>query len=226
MRREGRVGVIGGTFDPIHCGHVAVARQSQRSLKLDRIILIPSSQPPHRPDQPRASRYHRFAMAVLAAIGHPSWQVSDAELERSGPSYTFDTLIDVANDGYDPSQIFFLLGSDAFAEIATWSRYPRVLDLAHFVVVSRSGTTLPSLKSGLPQLASRMIGAEDVDAADATRVILLETNTPDVSSTDIRARVNSGRSIDGLVPEAVAGYIATHHLYRTTSDDPSALAGR
>jgi nicotinate-nucleotide adenylyltransferase len=226
MRREGRVGVIGGTFDPIHCGHVAVARQSQRLLQLDRIILIPSSQPPHRPDQPRASRYHRFAMAVLAAIGHRSWQVSDAELERSGPSYTFDTLIDVANDGYLPSQIFFLLGSDAFAEIASWSRYPGVLDLAHFVVVSRPGTPMASLRSRLPQLASRMIAPDDIDSADATRVILLETHTPDVSSTDIRARVDSGRSIEGLVPDAVATYISTQQPYRTTSEDPSSPAGR
>jgi nicotinate-nucleotide adenylyltransferase len=226
MRREGRVGVIGGTFDPIHCGHVAVAHESQRLLNLDRIILIPSSQPPHRADQPRAGRYHRFAMAVLAAIGHRSWEVSDAELERSGPSYTFDTLIDIANDGYHPSQIFFLLGSDAFAEIATWSRYPSVLDLAHFVVVSRPGTTLASLESRLPELALRMIAPEDIDSADETRVILLETHTPDVSSTDIRTRVSSGGSIDGLVPEAVAGYIATQHLYRMTSDGPFPVAGR
>ena len=94
---------------------------------------------------------------ALAAADHPTWRVSDAELERQGLSYTFDTLIDLAREGHDPSQIFFLLGSDAFAEIATWSRYPAVLDLAHFVVVSRTGTSLTSLGSRLPDLAPRMI---------------------------------------------------------------------
>jgi nicotinate-nucleotide adenylyltransferase len=226
MRRDGRVGVIGGTFDPIHCGHVAVARESQRSLELDRITLIPSSQPPHRADQPRASRYHRFAMAALAASEERTWRVSDSELERSGPSYTFDTLAGLANDGYHASQIFFLLGSDAFAEIAAWSRYPAVLDLAHFVVVSRPGMTLSSLRTRLPELSARMITLADLAASQTTRVILLEAHTPDVSSTDIRTRVHAGDSIAGLVPNAVAQYIATQELYRIASPHPSSVAGR
>ncbi len=226
MTLDGRVGVIGGTFDPIHCGHVAVARESQRSLALDHITLIPSSQPPHRSDRPRASGYHRFAMAALTASDERSWRVSDTELERPGPSYTFDTLIEIAKDGYRPSQIFFLLGSDAFAEIATWSRYPSVLDLAHFVVVSRPGMTLSSLESRLPALASRMITPGELHGTETTRVILLEAQTPEVSSTDIRGRVQSGHSIEGLVPDAVATYIAAQHLYRVTSQDPSSIAGR
>jgi nicotinate-nucleotide adenylyltransferase len=203
-----------------------VAKNSQLALELDNVILIPSSHPPHRSDLPQANGYHRFAMAALAACDHPSWLVSAAELGRPGLSYTFDTLVDIAREGYDPSQIFFLLGSDAFAEIATWSRYPAVLDLAHFVVVSRTGTTLSSLRSRVPELASSMIAPQDLSTAKTTRVILLEMTTPDVSSTDIRARVQSGRSIDGLVPDAVAAYIATQHLYRITSHDPSSVAGR
>ncbi len=226
MTRPGRVGVIGGTFDPIHCGHVAVARQSQQRLGLDHVILIPSSHPPHRPDPPQAGGYHRFAMAALAAAGHPTWRVSDAELERPGLSFTFDTLADLARDGHDPSQIFFLLGSDAFAEIATWSRYPAVLDLAHFVVVSRTGTALAPLRSRLPDLASRMIAPEAQRATHGTHVILLEMATPDVSATDIRGRVGSGRPIDGLVPNPVAAYIAAQRLYRIASHDPSSVAGR
>jgi nicotinate-nucleotide adenylyltransferase len=226
MSRPGRLGVIGGTFDPIHSGHVAVARRSQLALGLDHVLLIPSSHPPHRADLPRASGYHRFAMAVLASTGQTSWRASDVELQRPGVSYTFDTLTELGREGYSPSQIFFLLGSDAFAEIATWSRYPAVLDRAHFVVVSRTGTTLSSLESRLPDLAPRMIAPEELESSDTTRVILLEMATPDVSSTEIRARVQSGRPIDGLVPDVVANYILTQHLYRIASPDPFSAAGR
>jgi nicotinate-nucleotide adenylyltransferase len=226
MTRAGRVGVIGGMFDPIHCGHVAVAQQSQLALGLDEVILVPSSHPPHRSHEPRASGYDRFAMAALAAGDHPSWRVSAVELERPGLSYTYDTLIEIARGGFAPSQIFFLLGSDAFAEIATWSRYPDVLDLAHFVVVSRAGTTVSSLGSRLPELESRMIGPQHLSPGPSTRVILLEMTTPDVSSTAIRAKAHAGEEIDGLVPAAVAAYISAQGLYRVGSQRPSSVAGR
>lgn len=226
MTHGGRVGVIGGTFDPVHCGHVAAVREAQRALGLTALTLIPSRQPPHRPEPPRVGGYHRFAMAALAASDQPVWTVSDMELERPGPSYTYDSLLGVAREGYEASQIFFLLGSDAFAEIATWSRYPAVLDLAHFAVVARPGTTLASLRERLPELASRMIGPDEISAGTATRVILLELATPDVSSTDIRSRVHAGRSIDGLVPDRVATYINAQQLYRPTSHDPLSVAGR
>ena len=226
MTRTGRAGVIGGTFDPIHCGHVAVAQQSELALGLDEVILVPSSHPPHRSQEPQVSGYHRFAMAALAAANHPSWRVSDVELERPGLSYTYDTLTEIAREGFAPSQIFFLLGSDAFAEIATWSRYPSVLDLAHFVVVSRTGMALSSLRSRVPELASRMIVPEDLTSGPSTRVILLEMTTPDVSSTVIRAKAHAGEPIDGLVPAPVAAYIAAQRLYRVGSDRPSSVAGR
>jgi nicotinate-nucleotide adenylyltransferase len=217
---RGRVGVIGGTFDPIHCGHVAVAREAQQVLGLDRVIFVPSHHPPHRADVPRASGYHRFAMAALAATDQLSWTVSDVELERPGPSYTFDTLVDIGREGHEASQIFFLLGSDAFAEIATWSRYPAVLDLAHFAVVSRPGTSLSALRTRVSELSSRMIGPGDLASSTTTGVILLELATPDVSSTDIRARVHADRSISALVPEPVAAYIERQRLYRSRRTIP------
>jgi nicotinate-nucleotide adenylyltransferase len=124
------------------------------------------------------------------------------EIDREGPSYTFDTLAGLR----DGTQIFFILGADAFAEIATWFRYPDVLDLANFVVVSRPGITLDSLRERVPS-------AFDRPSAANTRVILVEAATPNVSSTDIRRRIRAGEPLSGTVPDPVADYIRAHRLY-------------
>ena len=153
-------------------------------------------------------------MVRLAAAEDRRWEVSDLEVQRKGPSYTFDTLATLHGEGLTPLQIFFLTGADAFAEIATWYRYPAVLDSAHFAVVTRPGFSLDLLRARVPTLAPRMILPDAVDTADRARIILIEAATPDVSSTDIRRRVAAGESIDGLVPPAVAAYIAQHSLYR------------
>jgi len=215
------LGLLGGTFDPIHFGHLAVARAAQRALGLKTIRFIPSSQPPHRPDRPRASGYHRLLMARLAVADDASglhWEVSDLELDRKGPSYTFDTLRTVHAEGMTPLQIVFLTGADAFAEIGTWHRFPEVLDLAHFGVVTRPGTALASLRERLPTLASRMIEARDVTKTSSPHIILVPADTPDISSSDIRRLAARGESIADLVPSAVASYIAQHSLYHTAPD--------
>ncbi len=199
-----KLGVLGGTFDPIHNGHIAAAAAAQTALGLDRVLLIPSRIPPHRADPVGATSEQRFAMTELAAAGHAGWAASRLEIDREGPSYTYDTL--AALRAELDLEIFFILGSDAFAEIATWSRYPAVLDLAHFVVVSRPGITLDSLRDRTPSAFSPRPSAR-------TRVILVEAATPDVSSTDIRRRIRAGESLSGLVPDSVATYIQTHHLY-------------
>jgi nicotinate-nucleotide adenylyltransferase len=197
------LGVLGGTFDPIHLGHVAAAEAAQEALSLQSMVLIPSRIPPHRADPVTAGPEDRFAMAELAAAGRPGWSASRIELDRDGPSFTYDTLLEL---GKPSTQIFFITGADAFAEIATWSRYPAILDLANFVVVSRPGITLDSLRERVPS-------AFDLRPAAKTRVILVEAHTPDISSTDIRRRVRAGQSLSGYVPDRVADYIAAHHLY-------------
>jgi nicotinate-nucleotide adenylyltransferase len=198
-----KLGVLGGTFDPIHNGHVAAAAAAQDTLGLDTISLIPSHIPPHRHDPVGASSERRFEMARLAAAEHPGWSASRIELDRDGPSYTYDTLVEL---GETRTQIFFITGADAFAEIATWSRYPAVLDLANFVVVSRPGITLDSLRARVPS------AFRDRPSA-STRVILVDAHTPDISSTDIRRRVRAGQSLSGFVPDSVARFIAEHRLY-------------
>lgn len=200
------LGVLGGTFDPIHLGHVAAADAAQQALSLESILLIPSRIPPHRADPVTASPEDRFAMAALVASGRPGWSASHIEFDRQGPSYTYDTLLELREGLDEGSQIFFITGADAFAEIATWSRYPAVLDLAHFVVVSRPGITLDSLRERVPSAFRREPSAK-------TRVILIEAHTPDISSTDIRRRVRDGHALSGYVPHAVADYIRDHGLY-------------
>ena len=199
------LGVLGGTFDPIHNGHLAAADAAQQALQLDAVTLVPSRIPPHRRDPVGASAEHRYAMASLAAAQRPGWTASRMEIDRDGPSYSYDTLVELGK-GRDSTQIFFILGADAFAEIATWSRYPAVLDLANFGVVSRPGITLDSLRERVPSAFSFRPSAK-------TRVILVEATTPDVSSTEIRRRVRAGDSLSGLVPDPVAAYIHAHNLY-------------
>ncbi len=207
------LGVFGGTFDPIHYGHLTAALRAQASLHLDRVMLMPSRVPPHRVATGSASPDARLAMAALAAAEQPGWTASDLEIKRDGPSYTYDTLMELRRSVGGEAGIFFIIGADAFAEIATWSRYPAVLDLAHFAVVARPGITLHSLQARVPDLADRMTTPDLFKPNEKTRVILIETATPDVSSTEIRRRVRAGEPIGGLVPDAVADYIATHRLY-------------
>jgi nicotinate-nucleotide adenylyltransferase len=217
MTPRPRVGLLGGTFDPIHDGHLAAARVAQRALELDGVRFIPGARPPHRPDSPRASEYHRVEMVRRAIAGSAGWEVCDLELRRDGPSYTFDTLSALHREGLNPLQIFFITGVDAFAEIATWHRYPAVLDAAHFVVVTRPGFSLDSLRVRLPSLAARFAAPGDIAHSSTPLIVLIEGDTPDVSSTEIRRRAARGEGLEGFVPPAVAAYISHHHLYRSGS---------
>lgn len=213
MTRRPRVGVLGGTFDPIHLGHLAAARAAQRTLDLDRIVFVPAARPPHRPDSPRASEYHRVEMIRRAIDAAAGWEVSELELHRTGPSYTVDTLSAFHDQGLLPSQLFFITGADAFAEITTWYRYADVLDGAHFVVVTRPGFSMERLRDRVPGLADRLCDTADLADSPTTRILLVEAETPDVSSTAIRKRAATGAPLDDCVPAAVAAYISRNHLY-------------
>src|SRR5580765_240732 len=153
-----RVGLLGGTLDPIHLGHIETASAARIALGLDRVHVLPSNVPPHRTERPVASGYHRFAMSALAVNGVDGLLASDLEMIAPGRSYTSDTLMRFREaQGLGASQIFFITGADAFAEIATWHRYPEVLDLANFIVVSRPGFPVDALSGRLPELAERLV---------------------------------------------------------------------
>lgn len=218
---KARLGIFGGTFDPIHNGHLDVARAAQRALSLDALLVMPSHVPPHRP-VPAASPFHRFAMVSLAVNGQPGWRASDMELKQRSRSYTAVTLGRVARAGLRPPQIFFILGMDAFTPIETWKDYPALLDLANFVVVSRPGTHVAKAIEGLPVLAGRWREPAALDET-STAVVLLDVVTSDVSSTNIRQRCANSQSIDGLVPNAVALHIEQHGLYQSIGADRRAV---
>ena len=220
MRGARRLGILGGTFDPIHLGHLDAGDAACAALSLDAVLLIPAHDPPHRPIDPRASVYHRFALVSLAIAGRDAYRVSDMELVRQGPSYTADTLRSLHAEGWRASQLFFILGTDAFAEIAAWYGFPSFLDLAHFVVIARPGTTIETAAARTPQLRARMCGAPHGESvADApTRIFLVEAQTHDVSSSAIRERIAAARPIDDLVPAPVARHILKHHLYGAVDD--------
>jgi len=228
-----RVGILGGTFDPIHTGHVDLGIVAQTLLTLTRVYVIPARVTPHRP-QPVASSFHRFAMVALAVANRRGWRASDLELQDAEqPSYTTMTLQKLQEQGFAASELFFIIGADAFAEIETWRDYPNILDRSHFAVVSRPGCSVEDLPRLLPRLRRRMIrppvGA--IDERDPA-IILIDERTADVSSTVIRERRASGGSISGLVDLGVEQHIEQHGLYlpnipgRRDSDDSDTPAGR
>jgi nicotinate-nucleotide adenylyltransferase len=227
-----RIGILGGTFDPIHCGHLDVAACAQEALGLTRMVVITSNIPPHR-QQPFASAYHRFAMVSFAVASRPGWRAADLELRSATPSYTAETLGKFHERGYAASQLFFVIGADAFADIGTWHDYPAILDAAHFAVVSRPGFSVEELPARLPHLVSRMVRPPlDPRSQIEPTISLIDAPTADVSSTAIRARVAAGESISGLVPPGVQHHIEQHGLYtsmtgrRASDSAPAPAAGR
>ncbi len=231
-----RIGILGGTFDPIHRGHIDLAEAAEAALGLMRVFVVPSHVPPHRP-QTAASNHHRFAMAAMTVSGRTSWRVSDIEFRQSEPSYTATTLRMFHQRGYEPWELFFLIGADAFADIESWKDYPRLLDAAHFAVVSRPGHPVRGLPERLPLLAGRMVrlprnggvGFGETEPA----IILIEARTADVSSTMIRQRRAEGQPITGLVDLRVQQHIEQHGLYtpmipgrRASDEAPNPAAGR
>jgi nicotinate-nucleotide adenylyltransferase len=208
------IGLFGGTFDPVHLGHLDVARAARRALNLDRVWMIPAKIPPHR-GRPLATEADRVAMLTQAIQNEPGFEISTVELDAPGPSYTAHTLARLGIDGSALDRWCFITGADAFSDIATWFDYPALLDRCHFAVVSRPGCGVHALPAALPSLASRMVSAGEnpVSAASRPGIFLIDAPTAPVSSTSVRAAITRGLPLTGLVPDAVADYIASHRLY-------------
>jgi nicotinate-nucleotide adenylyltransferase len=214
-----RLGVFGGTFDPIHQGHLDVASAAAGALGLDGVLFVPANVPPHR-TPPQASAPHRFAMASLAVLADDRFAVLDVEMLSNEPSFTTTTLDRLASRGLDTRALFLITGADAFLDIRTWKNYPALLDRCHFVVVSRPDCGVHLLGAALPELSARMTSAPaDPGVRHQPLIVLVDAPTAPVSSTDIRRSVASDEPIAGLVPAAVARHIEKHRLYRETDLD-------
>jgi len=231
MTSPRRIGLLGGTFDPIHYGHLDAGAAAERALQLTELLVLPSNIPPHRP-QPIASSHHRFAMVAMAAGGRPGWRAVDLELREARPSYSSETLRRFHAGGFSPSELVFITGADAFLEIATWHDYPTVLDLAHFAIVARPGVPVGELPARLPTLAARMVRlpAAGVPITSEPRfetggrggvIFLIDAATTDVSATAIRRARQAHQSIAGQVPPLVQQHIEQHGLYQ----DPPLTSG-
>ncbi|KAA9148168.1 nicotinate-nucleotide adenylyltransferase [Microbacterium lushaniae] len=192
--RAPRIGVMGGTFDPIHHGHLVAASEVAQSFDLDEVVFVPTGLPWHK--EHVTSSEHRYLMTVVATASNPQFTVSRVDIDRGGVTYTIDTLRDLKAQRPD-AELFFISGADAVAQILSWRDHDELWDLAHFVAVSRPGHVLNT--EGLP--------TEDVSQ--------LEIPALSISSTDCRDRVRQGHPVWYLVPDGVVQYIAKHHLYRS-----------
>jgi nicotinate-nucleotide adenylyltransferase len=219
-----RLALFGGTFNPIHLGHVRAAEIVLDRFRLDRILFVPSAVPPHKETREVAAARHRLRMVRLALEGFPRFEVSTIEIEGPAPSYSIRTLDRIRESLPPRSEIFFILGIDAFLEIETWKDYRKVLDRCAFIVISRPGFRLQQACAVLRRdIADRITELEsDPRSHSDTRfpdyrpsaIYLTPIDALDISSTEIRRRVQSGLSIAGMAAPAVIEYIERNKLYR------------
>jgi nicotinate-nucleotide adenylyltransferase len=214
-------GILGGTFDPIHLGHLRLAEEVGEALELDHMYLIPAALPPHKNSRPVSPFRHRMAMTRIAAEASPILEALDLEGRRQGLSYSIETLKEFHQILKKDSDIFFILGMDAFLEIGTWKDYKKLFDYAHFLVIDRPGSQAEDLGRFLVSLDVGFRREENENTfvvPSGNRLIFKEVTLMAISSTDIRERVARGLSIRFLVLESVRAYILKNGLYGVYGD--------
>lgn len=201
------IGILGGTFDPVHLGHLRAAEVARERLGLAGVLFIPNHIPPHKPGQVVTAAADRLAMLELAITGHPEYAIHELELHRTGPSYSYDT-VQILRHEHPDWQFYFILGADGFVDLRTWHRWQELLQLCFFAIVSRPGYDRQRVEAMLAEIGPEL----------AEQVVYLEAPGVDVASSRIRELASRGEPLTGLVPEAVAAYIYERGLYRPRSE--------
>jgi nicotinate-nucleotide adenylyltransferase len=211
-----KIGLLGGTFNPVHRAHIRIADEARSACGLDRVVFIPAADPPHKPLAGGVPFEQRCEMVQLAIDGNPAFEVSDIEGQRSGKSYSVDTIRHIGSDRPD-DELFFIIGSDSFFEIGLWHRYEDIFSLCSLIVVERPGRPVPDPLSALPVAIRGEFGYTDASNrlkhTSGRTVNIMKGRPLDISSTAIRCRVAAGDSISGLVPPAVEAYIKNQRIY-------------
>lgn len=209
-----RIGVLGGTFDPLHLGHLRAAEIVRDRLRLEKVLFVPASTPPHKASPPVTEAEHRLGMLERTLSGERFFEVSRVEIERGGRSYTIDTLEALSARSKD-SRFFFVTGTDAFSDIRTWRSWRELLQGHWFVVHERPGFPVEAVRDVLPDdVESRILDESALEPGTEPRVLFLRGPMLNISSTEIRRSVRENRSVRFLVPDAVAAYIDESRLYR------------
>jgi nicotinate-nucleotide adenylyltransferase len=213
-----RLGILGGTFDPIHYGHLRIAEEACEELHLEKILLIPGATPPHKGKMKISPFKDRFTMAVMAAKGSPLLEVLDLEGRREGPSYSVDTIAEVRRMYGPEAELFFIIGMDAFLEIKTWKRYEALFNETNFAVIKRPGVPDKQLGSLIMSMGlGFQPGKEDgsfILPSTGKGIFYKKMALLDISSTMIREKAADGRSIRFLLPESIESYIKEKGLYK------------
>ena len=211
-----KIGLFGGTFNPVHLGHLRAAEEIREKLGLEKIIFIPAHMPPHKKNALIAAR-HRLEMVRIAAADNPFFEVSDSEIQRDGNSYSFDTIGRFSREYGPAAELFFIIGLDAFREIHTWRHYPEFFSACNFIVMSRPGRyEADPEKNAPPDFSSLFSFNPDgpwYEHPSGHRTYFCRIPLLDISSTGVRQALQGGKSVKYLVPDAVAGYIYEHKLY-------------
>ncbi|MFV0276572.1 MAG: nicotinate-nucleotide adenylyltransferase [Parahaliea sp.] len=207
------VGVLGGTFDPVHHGHLRSALELVEVLSLERLHLMPCAQPPHR-ERPACAAEHRAAMVELAVAREPRLLCDRRELRRDGPSYSIDSVTGLRGELGPERALYLILGYDALLKLDTWHRWLELLEVAHVVVIARPGSVLPSSGAVAQWLSAHRVTAATALCRRPAGSVLVQALRPlDIASTEIRAQLVTGRSPRYLLPEPVLDYIEEHKLY-------------
>jgi len=222
-----KIGIFGGTFNPIHLGHLHIAEQTQRELSLDQVLFLPSGDPPHKPPETLATAPHRLEMVRLAIEGHADFTLSDYEARSAEKSYTVHTLQHLKRTL--PEELWFMVGLDAFQDIASWKAADELLSLANFVVLSRPGHSFLALPAipVLPTISPTQLQALETETLDRldirtspwTRLTLLRLPPCHLSASTIRQRLRQGLEVSSWLPPPVQSYIIRHQLYGAGRED-------